>query len=294
MPKGIYPHKPSPRKGIPLPEEIRRKISEGMKGKKNALGKHFFLSEEAKRKISQRQRGRKLSEETKRKRSLAQTERYKDENERMKTSLAMKGIEHSEETKKKISAKQKGRKHLPQEGFQKGHKPYKIFKENPKTHIHDGYKRHPITVRHFDVHKLPEYRRKVSNSVKKLWQNPEYRRAHTGPNHRWWKGGLTKREETLAHALRVELRNWTKEVLERDNYICQKCGQRFEKIFLHTHHIKPISKYPSLILDVSNGITLCKNCHFTTESFGRKLEKSAKILLNAEKRQFINKISNNS
>ena len=234
MPKGIYLHKPSSRKGISLPEEIKRKISEGMKGKKNALGRHWSHSEETKRKMAQAHTGKKLSEEIKRKMSLAQKERYKDENERIRNT--------------KI----------------------KLYKNNYwlKT--------------------------RISNSVKKLWQNPQYRQAHIGPNHPWWKGGLTKREETLAHALRVELRNWAKEVLERDNYTCQECGKKFDKKFLHTHHIKPISKNPSLALDVSNGITLCKNCHFTTESFGRKLEKSAKILLNTEKRQFINKISNNS
>lgn len=214
------------------------------------------------------------TEEYKRKMSLAQKERYKDERERRKTSLAMRGRKLSEETKGKISKIQKGRKHLPQEGFQKEHKPYKTFKENPKYHKHDNYTWHSITVRHFDVHKLPEYRRKVSVSVKRLWQDFEYRQAHTGPNHHWWKGGITKREETLAHALRVELRNWAKQVLERDNYTCQKCGLRAkERRIMHVHHIKSVSEYPSLVLDVSNGTTLCKNCHRQTESYGRKLRK---------------------
>lgn len=115
---------------------------------------------------------------------------------------------------------------------------------------------------------------KISNSVKKLWQDPEYRRAHTGSNHHWWKGGITKRQESLAHALRVELRNWARQVLERDNYTCQRCGLKSkEKGIMEAHHIKPVSRYPSLALDISNEITLCKNCHYKTESYGRKLRK---------------------
>lgn len=322
MPKGVYLHKPSPRKGISLPEEIKRKISEGMKGKKNALGKHFFLSEEAKRKISERQRGRKLPEETKRKMSLAQKERYKDGNERMKTSLAMKGTERSEETRRKLSLALKGKHISPKTEFKKGHevsaeirkkislseKGRKLSEEHKRKIIERMKTNHPRLGKYHTKESKEKLRNakielyknnywlktKISNSVKKLWQNPEYRQAHTGPNHPWWKGGITKREETLAHALRVELRNWTKEVLERDNYTCQECGKKFNKKFLQVHHIKPISQYPSLALDVSNGITLCKNCHLATESYGRKLEKNTKILLNTEKRQFINKISNNS
>ena len=272
MPKGVYPKteyhrkilsesakkrgiKPPSRKGIPHTDETKRKMSLNRKG---WIPPHWLddqRKKEVAKKISQAKKGK------------------------IPWNKGRRGIYRlSEETKRKISEKMKvamkGKHTSPATEFKKGHKPYKTFKENPKYHQHDKYAWHPITIRHFDIHKLPEYRKKVSLSVIKLWQDPEYRKKRTGPNHHWWKGGITKRQEALARALRVELRKWAKAVLERDNYICQECGQRFEKVFLHAHHIKSISKYPSLVLDISNGITLCKKCHSETESYGRKLRKT--------------------
>lgn len=242
--------------------------------------------------------------EYKRKMSLAQKERYKDEKEREKTSLAMKGRKfseehrrniseamkrqwregkrkplmlgkhHSEETRKKISQAQKGKRLL-------GETKRKISEaiRGPK-HPNWGKQLSEAIKNKIRETKLKQYRdnleirNKISNIIKKLWQNKEYIEKHLGSKNPNWKGGLTKREETLAHRLRVELKNWAKKILERDNYTCQKCGIRFrEKRVMEVHHIKPVSRYPSLVLDISNGITLCRNCHYKTESYGRKLKK---------------------
>lgn len=59
--------------------------------------------------------------------------------------------------------------------------------------------------------------------------------------------------------LRAEFSEWRKKVWERDNWACQKCGKRGGK--LNAHHIIAVSADPSLIYDVSNGITLCEKCH---------------------------------
>jgi len=51
---------------------------------------------------------------------------------------------------------------------------------------------------------------------------------------------------------------WREEALKKDGYKCKLCGSNK---FLHVHHIKSYSKYPELRLEISNGITLCEQCH---------------------------------
>lgn len=57
----------------------------------------------------------------------------------------------------------------------------------------------------------------------------------------------------------AEYRNWRKAVFERDKYCCQKCGAY--GVNLQAHHIKGWAKWKDLRYVVSNGITLCRDCH---------------------------------
>lgn len=56
-----------------------------------------------------------------------------------------------------------------------------------------------------------------------------------------------------------EYNEWRKAVFQRDNFTCQRCGQRGGR--LQAHHIKAWAKYPELRYDVANGITYCVECH---------------------------------
>jgi len=93
------------------------------------------------------------------------------------------------------------------------------------------------------------------------------KKAHQGVNHPRWiqDRSLVKVKRTIA-----ELRWWRAAVFHRDDYTCQKCGHRGGR--LNAHHIKPYATHPELRFDVSNGITLCVDCHKKTDSYGRKRE----------------------
>lgn len=84
-----------------------------------------------------------------------------------------------------------------------------------------------------------------------------------GEKHYNWKGGITK-ENNKIHGS-AEWKNWRKAVFQRDNYTCQVCLRR--GVYLEAHHKKLSSKFPKLRFVVSNGITLCRECH-------KKLKKS--------------------
>jgi len=72
-----------------------------------------------------------------------------------------------------------------------------------------------------------------------------------------WKGGKSLKNDRSR--MGNALAHWRKAVYKRDNYTCQKCGHKGRG--LQAHHIKPFIDFPELRLDVSNGITLCPDCH---------------------------------
>ncbi len=55
-----------------------------------------------------------------------------------------------------------------------------------------------------------------------------------------------------------ELTIWGKFVLERENYICEYCGESA----VHAHHERPKKLEPFFALDPDNGIAACVECHF--------------------------------
>ena len=72
-----------------------------------------------------------------------------------------------------------------------------------------------------------------------------------------WKGGLTTEHDMIRTS--SEIKDWKAAVFKRDYYTCQVCGVRGG--VLNAHHIKRFRDYPELRTELSNGITLCVECH---------------------------------
>lgn len=104
----------------------------------------------------------------------------------------------------------------------------------------------------------PEHRAAISRGVRKAGCRPPRNPHLVGPNHPNWQGGHSTIRQALFDS--PEYRAFRKAVLERDNWTCQSCRARGGK--LHVHHLKAWGPYPKLRYEVSNGITLCRKCHY--------------------------------
>jgi 5-methylcytosine-specific restriction endonuclease McrA len=77
-------------------------------------------------------------------------------------------------------------------------------------------------------------------------------RNTTGENNPNWKGGHSNRSNKQS--------KWARAVISRDNATCKRCGAR--GIELHAHHLRSFKDHPELRWDISNGETLCFQCHW--------------------------------
>jgi hypothetical protein len=69
-----------------------------------------------------------------------------------------------------------------------------------------------------------------------------------------------KHAERVGERFTDRYKQWRYDVMLRDRFTCQHCGDARGRN-LHAHHIKPFASHPGLRLDPLNGITLCKPCH---------------------------------
>jgi 5-methylcytosine-specific restriction endonuclease McrA len=108
-----------------------------------------------------------------------------------------------------------------------------------------------------------------------------------------WKGGITPIVERIRKS--DKYKKWRQDIYIRDNFTCQRCGIKSTR--LEAHHIKSFSKllqevkeylplfnlYDGAIAytpfwDISNGITLCKECHHKTMKKKNNLQNRRIIL----------------
>lgn len=179
--------------------------------------------------------------------------------------LFQKGHRFSQEVKAKISAALKGKpkSEAHKRKLSESHKG--IMPENVKdgslANFNRGKKRPPfseewkrnISLGHKGQHPVMEFK-KGQKAWNKGMKFPEL----SGPNSPSWKGGLTPIHNKIRCS--VEYMIWQEAVFVRDEYRCQKCGER-RKAKVTAHHILNFAQHPQLRFAIDNGITVCRPCH---------------------------------
>ena len=118
----------------------------------------------------------------------------------------------------------------------------KIMRGNPKCGWNKG------------LHFSEEVRQKIKIGLIKSWD----RRGRTG------------QLRPYEHPDTAEHKSWKKAVFERDNYTCQNCTKRGGE--LQANHIKRWALYPKLRFILSNGMTMCIECHKLIRGLEKQLE----------------------
>lgn len=149
---------------------------------------------------------------------------------------ARRGRPLSEEHKRKVGEKSKGRKHRPESIA-------KMSGEN--AHRWSGGKP-----------KCTDCGCELAN-IKALRCFPCYSKQATGEKAAHWLGGITPEKTKIRNSR--QMIEWRKTIFERDDFTCQICKARGGH--LHAHHIVPFAVNESLRFEISNGQTLCKECH---------------------------------
>ena len=183
---------------------------------------------------------------------------------------------HSEETKRKIGAANKG-KASKLKGRKR--KPESVAQGAAKLRKGSFFN---CLVCDKEFWRQPSAIKKGQNKYcsKKCYQNQQvgkpkseafkaYCKTRTGDKSPTWKGGVTPEHLKIRNS--QEYRDWRESVFSRDNYKCMNCGAKSMKgieVYLHAHHIKKFSEYPELRMDIDNGLTLCKPCHYKEHSNG--------------------------
>ncbi len=174
----------------------------------------------------------------------------------------------------------KGKRNNPEGEFKKGNIPTNYIHIEPELllalywgnlySIHDISKL--LNLAPYVVHtKFKKYGIKTRSISEAMKINKEERSGKNSPN---WRGGMTEINWSLRESVYPLIVEWRKKIFERDNWTCQMCEKHNN---LNAHHIvnfvEVISKNNikckddaikcEELWDISNGITLCWNCHMS-------------------------------
>ena len=119
--------------------------------------------------------------------------------------------------------------------------------------------------------RTPEQRARIGESLR-------------GSRNRSWRGGISPVRKRIRNGFRY--RQWRMAIFKRDNFTCQHCHRRGGKLEPH-HEISFSSLLDMLrqmtsiemlfetatsspmLFDITNGITLCRECHAKTDTFAK-------------------------
>lgn len=189
------------------------------------------------------------------------------QNTKDKIRQSLLGHSVSKNIRLKISQKLKGHKNSP-EAIEKIRESTIKMWQNPniKALIISKLKGHP----NYNLTVSEETKKKISESargrIKSEGTRLKLSEAHKGNKSRFWKGGISEINERIRRS--VEYKLWRESVYKRDNWTCQKCKEKGGKLV--ADHIKSFAEYPELRFELSNGRTLCVDCHKQTENYGIK------------------------
>jgi len=83
--------------------------------------------------------------------------------------------------------------------------------------------------------------------------------SRRGPLSPRWKPWLTDEDRQQTRKF-PKYHEWRTAVFKRDNFTCQKCGDNTGGN-LNAHHIESYTDNKELRTELSNGATLCEDCH---------------------------------
>lgn len=85
----------------------------------------------------------------------------------------------------------------------------------------------------------------------------------SGENSPHWDSSITEEERIIKRSY-AEIRQWAKDVLRKDQYMCQICGSTED---IQAHHMFSYKHHPEYRLDVEFGLTMCKADHIAFHSW---------------------------
>ena len=113
-----------------------------------------------------------------------------------------------------------------------------------------------------DIHN--DYYRNIESSVYLKFRCPtcsiENYQQPVGELSYAWKGGKTDKNKLIRTS--NEYKKWRDNIYKKDDYTCQCCGLRGDR--LNCHHILNFATYKSERFNKDNGISLCIYCHEVT------------------------------